>query len=99
MNSDLVPTDSDEQRLVSAYIEALSIVQKLDDAQARCLWEDCEAVEHRGQEVYCLKSLPGRYLNVMQFTALEDCLFTRVFPSRPPRITIPFAYEEAVRLL
>jgi len=41
--------------------------------------------------------MPGIRFDSILYVAFEDCLLARVFPSRPPRITVPFAYEEAVR--
>ena len=88
---------SEEEVLIDAYSEALSIVEKLDDQAAHALMEEMASVEHRGQETYYLKQLPGYFLNVIQFTSIEDCLFRRFYPTSEPRVTVPFAYEEAIK--
>ena len=87
---------TDEEQLVSAYVEAIRIVDQLDDAKARRLCEECGEIEHQGQKVYYLKSLPNHFFDVIQYTALEDSLLARGFPSHPLPITVPFAYEEAL---
>lgn len=87
---------TDEERLVSAYVEAMRIVNQLDDAKACRLCEECGEIEHQGQKVYYLKSLPNHFFDVIQYTALEDSLLARVFPSHPLPITVSFAYEEAL---
>ena len=94
----MVKPMTDERRFVVAYKDALKIVESLDDVKARIVWEECENIVHRGQDWYYLKSLANRAFDVIQYTALEDCLLTKVFPSRMPRITAPFAYEIAKTL-
>lgn len=88
---------SAEEMLIDAYSEAIGIVERLDVQVARALMEEMISVEHRGQETYYLKHLPGYFLNVIQFTSIEDCLFRRLYPNGEPRATVPFAYEEAMK--
>ena len=88
---------SAEEVLIDAYSEALGIVERLDDQAAHVLMEEMVSVEHRGQETYCLKHLPGYFLNVIQFSSIEDCLSRRLYPTSEPRVTVPFAYEEAMK--
>ena len=89
---------TDEQLLVGSYLRAIDIVSNLDDTSARSLLEEIRLTEHKGQETYYLKSLRGELIDVILFTAIEDCLYVRLYPSRDNRITVPFAYEEAMRI-
>ena len=96
MQEGITKPRTNEEQLISAYVEAMRIVDTLDYAKAHCIWEECEEMKHRGQKVYYLKSLPDYFFDVIQYTALEDCLLARVFPSHSLRITVSFAYEEAL---
>ena len=88
---------SDEQLLVDSYLRAIDIVSNLDDISTRSLLEEMQLTEHKGQKTYYLKNLHGELIDVILFTAIEDCLYARLYPSRDKRITVPFAYEEAMR--
>ena len=88
---------TDEQLLVDSHLRAIDIVSNMDDSSARSLLEEMQLTEHKGQEAYYLKNLRGELIDVMLFTAIEDCLYVRLYPSRDKRITVPFAYEEAAR--
>lgn len=88
---------TDEKLLVDSYIRAIDIVSNMDDSSARSLLEEIQLTEHKGQETYNLKNLHGELIDVILFTAIEDCLYARLYPSRDKRITVPFAYVEAMR--
>lgn len=89
---------ADEKLLVDSYLRAIDIVSYLDDNSARSLLEEMQLTEHKGQETYYLKNLHGELIDVILFTAIEECLCVRLYPSRDNRITVPFAYEEAMRI-
>lgn len=94
MQSGIIKPCTDEEQIVSAYVEAIRIVDELDDTKAYCLWKECTETEHHGQKIYYL---PGYFFDVIQYGAVEDCLLARLFPSHTSRITVPFAYEEALK--
>lgn len=52
-----------EDELIEAYVNAIGIVDDLDDITARVLLEEMSLVEHKGQMMYYLKNLPGCFLN------------------------------------
>ena len=98
MESSKREPESDEERLVKGYIAALDLLDTLDDIKTRQVWEECKdtSINLQTQTVY-LRTMPGIRFDSILYVAFEDCLLSRVFPSRPPRITVPFAYDEAVR--
>jgi len=89
---------TDEKILVDSYLRAIDIVSNLDDISARSLLEEMQLTEHKGQETYYLKNLRGELIDVVLFTAIEDSLYVRLYSSKDNPITIPFAYEEAVKI-
>lgn len=89
-------------QFTDAYLEALQIVGKLDDAGFYFLSQDFYTLNQGTRDMFFLHPLPIKVITITQFVALRDCINLRHGYNnnfQKPHVTFPGAFVEARKRL
>lgn len=88
----------EKERLFNAYVEAMRLASALDYSKLCEIHNEIKGEwrDYR-EKLFELKSLPNHIMDIIQFQALDECVCRQL--NIEPRGSVPFAYDEAKRII